>query len=72
MFREDVDSQNSAHSPGISLPFPAGSDLRAGSLLAEPFHSPRMGILMTIAMPCSAFRVPVEFSLSLTVRSSCH
>lgn len=45
-------------SPGILLlPFLAGADFTDGSLLAEPFQSPQMGILMNISMHFSAFPI---------------
>jgi len=44
-------------SPGILLPFLAGTEFTDGSLLAEPFQCPQMGILMTISMYFSTFHI---------------
>ena len=53
-------------SPGILLPFLAGTDFTDGSLLAEPFRSPQMGILTNISMHFSAVHISVELCPCLT------
>lgn len=57
-------------SPGILLPFLAGTDFTDGSLLAKPFQSPQMGILTNISMHFSTSCWAI--SLSHTMGSNCH